>query len=396
MEGDYDMALTEVQIRQLKPKNKRYMVRDDNGLYLEVMTSGNKHWRYRYYDGGKEVKLALGEYPYLGLKDAREKRDDLKKGKAHGVDPKAALRPPEALTFRKAALEWHEKNVLGIMTKAHQNSVRTRIECYLLPYIGDIPVNEVTAAKILAALRLVEARGLTATVHTLHQICGRIFRYAIASGYAERNPAADLDGALVPRVIKHNASLTDPVKIKDLLRAMDAFPGSHVVKNALWFSAYVFQRPGEIRQAEWAEVNFEAREWRIPAPKMKMRRQHIVPLSNQAYAILEHMKAFTGHGKYIFPSMRAISSGNVPMSSSTISTALCRLGFGKDEMSPHGFRSMASTILHERGWHSDAIERQLSHVERNAVKAAYNYAEYMPERREMMQAWADWLDGLRG
>jgi integrase len=359
------------------------------------MASGNKHWRYRYYDGKKEIKLSLGEYPYLGLKDAREKRDDLKRGKAHGIDPKAVLRPPEALTFRKAALEWYEKNIQGVMVADYQRNVRTRMEYHLFPHIGDMPLNEVTAAKILAALRLIEDRGMPETAHTVHQICTRIFRYAVASGYAEHNPAADLKGALAPRVTKHRASLTDPAKIKDLLRAMDAFLGSHIVKNALWFSAYVFQRPGEVRQAEWVEVNFEAREWRIPDFKMKMRRPHIVPLSNQAYAILEHMKAFTGHGKYVFPALRANRGGTIPMSDHTIVVAIRRLGFGQDEMSAHGFRSMASTTLHEQGWRSDAIERQLAHAEGNAVKAAYNYAEYLPERREMMQAWADWLDSLK-
>jgi integrase len=388
------MALTEVQIRQLKPKDKRYMILDDNGLYLEVMTSGNKHWRYRYYEGKKEIKLSLGEYPYLGLKDAREKRDDLKRGRARGVDPKVTLRPPEVLTFKKVALEWYEKTVYGIKSEKYQKYEMSRLEHGLFPYIGDTPLNEVSAAKILAALRLLEARGLRETVHMTHQMCCRIFRYAVASGYAEYNPAEGLKGALAPVVPKHHASLTDPAKIRDLLLAMDAFAGSHIVKNALWFSAYVFQRPGEIRRIEWGEVNFEAREWRIPDFKMKMRRPHIIPLSNQAYAILESMKAFTGHGRYVFPAFSS-ASGAIPIAEHTICAAIRRLGFGKDEMTPHGFRSMASTILHEQGWRSDAIERQLSHVEGNSVKAAYNYAEYLPERREMMQAWADWLDSLK-
>ncbi|GHV51309.1 integrase [Synergistales bacterium] len=389
------MALTETQIRALKPKDKRYMVYDDNGLYLKIMTSGNKHWRYRYYEGKKELKLSLGEYPFLGLRDAREKRDDLKKGKAHGVDPKVALHPPEALTFKKVATEWYEKNIHGVMSEKYQYKVMSRIERFLFPFIGDTPINEVTATKILTALRVIEDRGMNETTHTVHQISSQILRYAVASGYIEHNPAADLKGALAPVVAKHNASLTDPAKIRDLLRAMAAFVGSHIVKNALWFSAYVFQRPGEIRHMEWTELNFETCEWRIPAEKMKMRRPHIIPLSNQAYAILERMKTFTGHGKYVFPSIRT-SDGSRPMSENTITATLRRLGFSGDEMTAHGFRSMASTTLHEQGWHSDAIERQLSHVEGNSVKAAYNYAEYLPERREMMQAWADWLDNLKG
>ena len=387
------MALSETQIRNLKPRDKRYMVRDDNGLYLEVMTSGNKHWRYRYYDDKKEIKLSLGEYPYLSLKDAREKRDDLRRGMEKGIDPKVTLNPPETMSFKKVAAEWYDKHIRGIMSEKYQYKVMSRLERFLFPYVGDTPITEVSAPKILTALRLIEARGMNETAHTVHQICGQVFRYAVASGYAERNPASDLKDALAPVVTKHRASLTDPAKIKELLRAMTAFSGSDTVKNALWFSAYVFQRPGEIRRAEWTEMNLETREWRIPEQKMKMRRPHIVPLSNQACAILEHMKELTGHGRYVFPSIRA-ANGSTPMSDATITAALRRLGFSGDEMTAHGFRSMASTNLHEQGWHSDAIERQLAHVEGNSVKAAYNYAEYLPERREMMQVWADWLDGL--
>jgi integrase len=347
-----------------------------------------------YHDGKKQIKLSLGEYPFLSLKEAREKRDDLKRGIEHGVDPKVTLHPPETITFKKVAAEWYEKKIHGIMSEKYQYKVLSRIERFLFPVIGDTPINDITALKVLTALRAIEARGMNETAHTVHQLCGRVFRYAIASGYAENDPVSPLKGALAPVVSKHNASFTDPVKIKGLLAAMSAFDGSDTVKNALWFSAYAFQRPGEIRHMEWAEVNFESREWRIPKEKMKMRRPHIVPLSNQTYAILAHMKDFTGHGKYVFPSIRT-PNGSSPMSEGTITAALRRLGFSGDEMTAHGFRSMASTILHEQGWRSDAIERQLSHVEGNSVKAAYNYAEYLPERREMMQAWADWLDGLQ-
>jgi integrase len=297
------------------------------------------------------------------------------------------------MTFQKIAAEWYEKNIRGVMSKKYQYKVISRLDRFLFPYIGDVPMSEVTAVKILTALRAIEARGMNETTHTVHQICGQVFRYAVASGYVEHNPVPDLKGALAPVVSKHNASLTDPAKIKELLAAMSVFSGSDTVKNALWFSAYVFQRPGEVRHAEWMEINLEKREWRIPADKMKMGRPHIVPLSNQTHAILTHMKNFTGHGRYVFPSIRT-PNGASPMSEGTITAALRRLGFSGNEMTAHGFRSMASTILHEQGWHSDAIERQLSHVEGNAVKAAYNYAEYLPERREMMQAWANWLDNL--
>ena len=264
---------------------------------------------------------------------------------------------------------------------------------FLFPYIGNRLVNEVTAPEILAALRIVEARGLNDTAHTALQTCGQAFRYAIAAGYAERNPAADLRGALAPVVRKHNASLTEPGQIAELLRAMHSFQGSEVVRLALWFSAYTFGRPGEIRHAEWTEFDLNRAEWKIPAEKMKMRRPHIVPLSKQVLELLNPLQVITGRGRYTFPSIRSIK-GIDPMSENTITAALRRLGFGKGEMTAHGFRSMASTNLNEQGWAPDVIERQLAHVEGNSVRAAYNYAEYLPERRRMMQSWADWLDAL--
>jgi hypothetical protein len=211
------------------------MIRDDNGLYLEVMTSGHLHWRYRYHDGKKQNKLSLGEYPYLSLKEAREKRDDLKRGMEHGVDPKTTLNPPETMTFKKVADEWYEKNIRGIMSEKYQYKVQSRIERFLIPIIGDMPIGEITAPKVLIALRAIETRGMNETAHTVHQLCGQVFRYAIASGYVENDPVSPLKGALAPVVSKHNASFTDPAKIKELLAAMSAFDGSDTVKNALWF-----------------------------------------------------------------------------------------------------------------------------------------------------------------
>jgi integrase len=204
-----------------------------------------------------------------------------------------------------------------------------------------------------------------------------------------------LQGALAPIIVKHRASITDPRKLADLLRAMGAFEGSVVVKSALWFSAYTFLRPGEVRRLEWSEVNLEGAEVRIPAEKMKTRQLHIVPLARQPLELLEELKPLTGHGRYVFPSIRATARGNVPMSENTVNAALRRLGFGRDEMTAHGFRSTASTLLNERGWNPDAVERQLAHAEADGVRAAYNHAEYLPQRREMMQWWADWLDGLK-
>jgi integrase len=389
------LALTELQIRQLKAKEKRFMVRDDGGLYIEVMSSGNKHWRYRYHDGSKSVKLSLGEYPYVSLREAREKRDELKKGRAHGVDPKNTLHPPVALTFKNVALEWYEKRIKNIKSEKYQYKVLSRMERFLFRCIGEKSIKDVTAPEILAALRVIESQGMNETAHTVHQICGQVFRYAIAAGHAERNPAADLQGALVPVIPKHHGALTGTQDIAGLLRAMDGFNGSFVVKCAVWFSAYTFARPGEVRHAEWTEFNLDAAEWKIPAEKMKKRRPHIVPLSRQVLDILSQMKSWTGQGKYVFPSNRTLNHGERPMSENTVTAALRRLGYTGDEMTAHGFRSMASTTLNEQGWHPDVIERQLAHVEGNSVRAAYNYAEYLPERRKMMQAWADWLDGLK-
>ena len=385
------MALTEIQIKQAKPRDKRYMLRDDRGLYLEVMTSGNKHWRLRYWENGKEHKISLGEYPLITLRQARDKRDEIRLNRAQGISPQAQAQESPALTFEAIALEWHEKQVLP-KAPPYAEKVISILRRLIFPSLGDLPINEVTAVEILTALRAIEIKGNYDTAHTALQVCGQIFRYAIATVRATHNPAADLRGALAPAIHKHNASLTNPGDISGLLRAMETFNGSFVVKCALWFSALTFCRPGEVRHAEWAEINGE--EWKIPAEKMKMKRPHIVPLSRQAAIIMEELRLVTGRGRYIFPSIRS-AAGTVPMSENTVTAALRRLGFNKEEMTAHGFRSMASTILHEQGWPSDAIERQLAHVEGNAVKAAYNYAEHLPERRKMMQAWADYLDGLK-
>jgi integrase len=264
----------------------------------------------------------------------------------------------------------------------------------IFPAIGNYDIQKITAPEILMPLRSIEARGLNDTANTALQLCGQIFRYAIASGYTAGNPASDLRGALAPVIVRHNAALTDPRKIADLVRAMQSYMelGSVVVHHALWFSAYTFLRPGEVRRLEWQEVNFDTTEIRIPPEKMKMRRLHVVPLSSQVIGILEKLSQITGNEKYVFPSVRGDGR---PMSEATITAALRRMGFSSDEMSAHGFRSMATTTLYEQGcWIPDAIERQLAHVEGNSIKAAYNYAEHLPERRKMMQSWADWLDSL--
>ena len=261
----------------------------------------------------------------------------------------------------------------------------------IFPWIGNRPIKDITAPELLATLRRMESRGALELAHRMREYCGMVFRYAVATGKAERDPSGDLRGALAPVKTKHHASVTDPKKIGELLRAIDGYTGSFMTKCALQLAPLVFVRPGELRTAEWAEFDLDAAEWRIPGEKMKMRDKHIVPLSKQAVEILRSIHPLTGSGRYVFPSVRTTAR---PMSENTVNAALRRLGYEKNEMTGHGFRSMASTLLHEQGWPHEAIERQLAHAERNKVSAAYNYAEHLPKRREMMQAWADYLGRL--
>lgn len=382
--------LTELQVKAAKPKEKRYMLRDDRGLYLEIMPGGNRYWRMRYWADGKERKLTLGEYPEVSLRVAREKRDAIRLDRSRGIEP--GVKKSNGPTFEEIAREWHTRMIVPDKTPKYIYKTLSRLEKFAFPFIGSHLIGEVSTADLLSMIRAIEARGLNETAHTVHQICGQVFRYAVASGRADRNPAADLKGALTPIVVRHRASLTDPKDIAGLMRAIDSLRDSVIVRCALLFSAYTFQRPGEVRQAEWSEFDFDEKLWRIAAEKMKMRRPHLVPMATQVLKVLEEIRPLTGHGRYVFPSIRT-PDGSRAMSEATITAALRRLGYTGEEMTAHGFRSMASTNLNEQGWSSDAIERQLAHVE-GGVRSVYNYAEYLPERRRMMQHWADWLDGL--
>lgn len=398
------MPLTDIKIKSLKPKlkpdgtvtNKPYKVTDEKGLYLEVKPSGSKLWRFKYRFAGKEKLLSVGAYPDVKLKEAREKRDKLRKQVAAGVDPsdvrkakKLALSGKDS--FETVAHEWHEKHKPN-WTENHAIRTLNRLEQNIFPWLGKINVGDITAAQLLTTLQRIENRGALETAHRVHQICGQIFRYAVATGRAERDPAGDLRGALPPSKVKHHPSLSKPKEIGALLRAIEEYSGSFITYCALRLAPMVFVRPIELRSAEWSEINLDGAEWRIPAEKMKMRNPHIVPLSKQAISIIEELKPLTGSGKYLFPSIR---SATRPMSENTINGALRRLGYTKDQMTGHGFRSIASTLLNEQGWNRDAIERQLAHSERDGVRAAYNYAEYLHERKKMMQSWADYLDKLR-
>jgi len=392
------MALSDTAVRNAKPKAKPFKLYDLGGLFVFVTPSGGKHWRLKYRHGGKEKLLTLGRYPEVSLKDAREKRDAARIQMAQGLDPGQHKREQRAAqveevtgSFEAVAREWIAKQG-PTWSAGHAQTLTTRLARDVFPWLGARPIGAITALELLTCLRRIEERGAIETAHRVNQTCGQIFMYAIRSGRATHNPAANLRGALAPVEASHHASITEPKAVGGLLRAIEGYQGHWVTRCALRLAPLVFVRPGELRQAEWAEFDLDAAEWRIPAARMKMKVQHIVPLSTQALALLREMRPLTGKGRYVFPSARPAER---PMSNNAVLAALRRLGYGKDEMTGHGFRSMASTLLNEQGWNRDAIERQLAHGERNQVRAAYNYAEYLPERRKMMQAWADYLDKLR-
>jgi len=390
-------SLTNTAVSNAKPKAKPYKMADGEGLFLFVTPSGSRLWRMKYRFGGKEKLLSFGSFPALSLAAARRHKAEARKLLAEGVDPSTERRDEEiraemdALTFAEVANEWFEKwkVPLADVTVTH---VRYRLDRFLFPDLGCSPIRDIGPRQVLDTLRKVEGEGHVHSARRALQTCGQVFRYGVASGYVDSDPTRDLRGALASETVTHQASITDPQGVAGLLRAIWDYRGSPVTALALRFSAMAFVRPGELRHAEWPEVNFESAEWRIPAKKTKMREKHIVPLARQAVEVLRELQKLTGKGRYLFPSERTVTC---PMSENTVTAALRRMGFTKDEMCAHGFRSMASTLLNEQGWNRDAIERQLGHAERNSVRAAYNYAEFLPERRKMMQAWADYLDALR-
>jgi len=388
------MKLSDARVRNVKAGEKPIKLSDGGGLFLLVQPNGAKGWRLAYRFEGKQKLLSLGIYPAVTLKDAREKREELKRQLAKGIDPSAvrkAVKWAEGDTFEALAREWFNK-FSASWAKGHAEKIIRRLERDIFPWIGKRPTKEISPPELLAVLRRIEARGAVETAHRAMQNCGQIFRYGIATGRAEREPAADLRGAIPPTKVQHHPSVKDPKAIAKLLKAIDGYEGTIVARCALQLAPLVFVRPGELRHAEWSEIDLELADWRIPAAKMKMKEPHIVPLSSQACAILEELRPLTGQGKYVFPGVRGPKR---PMSENTVNAALRRLGYEKDEMTGHGFRSIASTTLHELGWPSAVIERQLAHGERNKVKAAYNFAEHLAERRKMMQAWANHLDQLK-
>lgn len=394
--------LTEAAVKAARPKEKPYKLPDAKGLYLLIETIGSKLWRLKYHFGPKkngkpgkaEKLLALGIYPDVSLKRAREKRDEARTLIADGIDPSAkkkADKQADAETFQTIAAEWLGKQSYKPKTQAKTEWL---LDDWLNKYLGSRPVRTITAPDILAVCRRLEAQGKHETAHRIRALAGRIMRYAVATGRAVRDPTGDLRGALAPIVVTNHAAITEPKKIGELLRAIADYQGQPGTTAALKLAPLTFVRPGELRAAEWSEFDLDGDEpqWRIPGSRMKMGQQHLVPLSRQAVAILRELQSITGDGKYLFPSLR---SSLRCISDNTVNAALRRLGYSKDEMVGHGFRSMASTCLNEQGWHPDLIELQLAHAERNKVRAAYNRAERLAERRKMMQSWADYLDGLK-
>lgn len=392
--------LTDTAIRKAKPGDKPRKMADEKGLYILVMPSGRKLWRFKYRFAGKEKLLALGAFDEVSLADARERRDEARKLLASGIDPSEKKKADKnkrlelaANSFEAIGREWYAKTS-QTMAESTKAKLLRRLEADVFPVIGSRPIAELTAPDLLAVIRRIESRGALDIAKRMHNACGRIFRYAVGHGLCTRDPSRDIElkDVLPPVDVKHHSSVKDPKAVGELLRAIEGFTGAFTTRCALRLAPLVFVRPGELRHAEWSEFDFDKAEWRIPASKMKMKEQHIVPLSAQAIAILQEIKPITGHGRYVFPSERG---GSRPMSENTINGALRRLGYTKDEMTGHGFRSMASTLLHELQYPHNVIERQLAHGERNKVSASYNFAEYLPERRAMMQEWADYLDKLK-
>ena len=389
-------TLTDAAARSAKPSEKPYKLAAGGGLYLEVMPNGSRLWRWKYRIAGKEKRLALGAYPEVSLADARAARDGARERLRSGRDPGMERRVEKARanlevdnTFGAIAREWLAKyrGSLAVVTA-------TKAE-WLLGMAKDLdplPIARIGPPDILAVLRRIEAKGTHETAHRVKQRIGQVFRYAVATGRADRDLTADLRGAIAPPVVKPRAAVIDPGAVAELLRALHAYEGQPATMAALKLAPLLVVRPGNLRAMEWSELDLDAGEWRIPAGKMKMREAHVVPLAPQAVAILRELRPLSGWGRYCFPSLR---SGDRPMSENTVNAALRRMGYDKDTMTGHGFRALASSRLNEMGWPPDVIERQLAHAERNKVRAAYNRAQYIAERRTMMQAWADYLDGLR-
>lgn len=393
------MSLTAIAANQAQPKIKPYKLADEKGLYLLVMPNGAKYWRLKYRFGGKEKVLALGVYPEVSLKEAREKRDEARKLRSNGIDPNDVKRAQKAHqceitgnSFQAVALEWFTRKMAD-KSQGHQDRTMRALEKDLFPFIGKHPIDSITPSELLAPLRRIENRGAVETANRAKQTAGLIFRYAVATGRAERDPSHDLKGALATHTKKHFAAITVPKEVGKLLVAINSYTGTPTVKAALQLSPLLFPRPGELRHMEWAEINWEDEQWELPAEKMKMGQPHIVPLSKQSMEILRDIQRLNGTRHYVFPSARGASR---PLSENGVRTALRTMGYDNETMTPHGFRAMARTILDEvLEFPPDYIEHQLAHAVRDPNGRAYNRTKHLEQRREMMQSWADYLDTLK-
>lgn len=391
------MPLTNTAIKNTKPRDKAYKLFDGAGLYLEISPKGGKWWRLKYRYNGKEKRISLGVYPDISLKKARERRSDMRKLLTDNIDPsthrqalKASRVEEQANSFEVVAREWLARYA-SKWSESHSKRLLRSLEKDIFPWLGATPITEITAPKLLGALQRIEQRGAIETAHRALSNCSQIFRYAIATGRSESDTAADLRGALSPVQKDHFAAIVEPEKVGALLRSFDQYQGSFIVQCALKLAPLVFVRPGELRQAKWADIDLEQAEWRYLVTKTKT--DHIVPLSTQAVQILQELHPLTQNSEYVFPSAR---SNKRPMSDNAILSALRRLGIAKDEMTGHGFRAMARTILDEvLKVRPDYIEHQLAHAVRDPNGRAYNRTAFLPERKQMMQDWADYLDGLK-
>lgn len=393
------MPLTDLAIRRAAPRSKPYKLFDSDGLFILVHPGGGKWWRFKYRFGGKEKLLSLGTYPEVALAGARKRRDAERKKLADRIDPGIARKAAreswletQANSFEVVAREWITTKSAS-WAESNTKKASRRLEIDIFPWLGQRPISEITAPELLSALRRTESRGAIETAHRLLNTCGQVFRFAIATGRSDRNPAADLRGALQSVNGGHFAAVTEPKAVGALLRSLDGYHGSVVIRCALRLAPLVFVRPGELRKAEWAEIDFERAEWSIPANRMKIKQSHMVPLSRQALETLKELHPLTGRGKYLFPSPLAKEQ---PMSDNAVLSALRRMGIAKEEMTGHGFRAMARTILDEvLHVRPDYIEHQLAHAVRDPNGRAYNRTAHLEERRKMMQQWADYLDSLR-
>jgi integrase len=394
------MALKDIEIRGFQPRDKLYRKADGGGLYLEIFPNGSKLWRWKFRFAGKEKRLALGAYPAVSLKDARTKRDEGKAKLDKGIDPalerkreKVAAKISAANTFAAVAREYIDTKMVG---EARAEATISKAHWFLEqlePAIGNMPIAEVDQQMLLAALMRAQMRGRHETAKKCRSFASRVFRYAAATGRCSSDPAHLLKGALTTPKAKHYAAILEPTKLGELLRAIDVFSGGPVTKAALQIAPHVFVRPGELRHAEWAEFDLQAGIWNLPAAKMKARRPHSVPLSRQVSQMLRELQALTGAGKYVFPSAYGHSR---PMSENTLNASFRRMGFDKDEVTAHGLRATASTLLNQSGlWNPDAIERALAHGESNATRGAYHRGTYWDERVRMAQWWSDFLDDSR-